>query len=120
MPISEKKLQQLHDFMQRLNILEEDLKETFIQGSGKGGQKLHKTSSCVCLTHLPSGLQVKCQKDRSREINRFLARRALCELYEETFSSEKSKKQKAIEKIRKQKKRRRRKSVSKCSDDPSP
>ena len=92
--------------MDELGILESDLEERFILGSGKGGQKLNKTSSCVYLKHTPSGVEVKCQKDRSQEINRFLARRQLCELYEEKILHKKTKKTKEIDKIRKQKKRR--------------
>ena len=103
----EKKLQIL-SVMQKLDIKDKDLEEKFILGSGKGGQKASKTSSCVYLKHLPSGLEVKCQATRERETNRFLAKRMLCEKFQE-LQGEKTKKQTAIEKIRKQKKRRKRK-----------
>ena len=65
-----------------LGIAEEDLLEKFILGSGSGGQKINKTSSCVYLKHLPSGIEVKCQANRSREMNRFLARHELCDRIE--------------------------------------
>ena len=65
--------------MQQLGVHEADLKESFVRGSGKGGQKVNKTNSCVCLVHLPSGVVIKCHREREREINRFLARRALCD-----------------------------------------
>jgi peptide chain release factor len=66
----------------KLRITEDDLVEKFILGSGSGGQKINKTSSCVYLKHLPSGIEVKCQAGRSREMNRFLARHELCERLE--------------------------------------
>lgn len=46
-------------------------------GSGPGGQKINKTSNCVQLRHIPTGLSVKCQETRSREENRRIARRIL-------------------------------------------
>ncbi|HEY1123582.1 MAG TPA: peptide chain release factor-like protein [Haloferula sp.] len=68
--------------MAKLRISDEDLVEKFILGSGSGGQKINKTSSCVYLKHVPSGLEVKCQAGRSREMNRFLARHELCDRLE--------------------------------------
>ena len=56
--------------------------EKFVKGSGSGGQKINKTSSCVFLKHLPTGVCIKCQMDRSREMNRYLAKRELCEQLE--------------------------------------
>ncbi len=85
--------------MKRLGIHEEDLVEKFILGSGRGGQKINKTSSCVYLKHSPTGMEVKCQKSRYRETNRFTARRMLCDRLEEKQTSIKTEKQKAIEKI---------------------
>lgn len=64
--------------MAKLRIADDDLVEKFVLGSGSGGQKINKTSSCVYLKHLPSGLEVKCQAHRSREMNRFQAREELC------------------------------------------
>jgi len=92
--------------MESLGILEEDLIEKFILGSGKGGQKVNKTSSCVYLKHTPSGIEIKCQNERSRELNRYRARQMLCDKIEEILYQEKSKKQKQIDKIRRQKKKR--------------
>lgn len=92
--------------MVRLNLFEDDLVEKFILGSGSGGQKINKTSSCVYLKHLPTGIEVKCQKARSRELNRLYARRELCEKFEERLFKENSKKQQAIAKIRRQKRKR--------------
>jgi protein subunit release factor B len=107
------KEQQLRDLMERLGVRESDLIEKFILGSGSGGQKINKTSSCVYLKHIPTGIEVKCQRDRSRELNRLLARRELCEKMEELLFKEKSKRQQAMEKIRRQKRRRSRKSKEK-------
>ena len=69
--------------MEALGLFEEDLEEQFIAGGGPGGQKINKTSNCVRLTHIPSGLSVTCQESRSRDRNRELARERLCEILEE-------------------------------------
>ncbi|MCC5831577.1 MAG: peptide chain release factor-like protein [Chlamydiales bacterium] len=110
--IGKEKLEELQRRMKRLCIKEEDLIEKFVLGSGPGGQKVNKTASCVYLKHIPSGLEVKCGKERSRELNRFLARRQLCERLEKEQLGLKSLKDKQIEKIRKQKKRRKRRGES--------
>lgn len=68
--------------MKQAKIFEEDLEERFVLGSGSGGQKINKTSSCVYLKHLPSGHEVSCQESRSREKNRIIARARLCEHFE--------------------------------------
>lgn len=99
--------------MQDLGIHEHDLIEKFILGSGSGGQKINKTSSCVYLKHIPTGIEIKCQQDRSRDLNRYHARQELCDRIEEQTSQEKTKKQQLIEKIRRQKKRRSRKAQEK-------
>ncbi len=104
--VRKEKLDELHEKMAKLQVKEEDLLEKFILGSGSGGQKINKTSSCVYLKHLPSGIEVKCQKDRSRELNRFLARRELCKRIEEKEAPHLSESALAREKIRKQKNRR--------------
>lgn len=65
--------------MAAMGITEDQLVEKFILGSGSGGQKINKTSSCVYLKHLPSGIEVKCQANRSREMNRFQARKEICD-----------------------------------------
>ncbi len=79
---SKEKWEELSKRMNALGIQDADLDESFILGSGKGGQKVNKTHSCVQLKHEPSGIIIKCQKERSRESNRFFARRLLCERLE--------------------------------------
>ncbi len=111
--IRKEKLDELQERMDRLGIKHEDLIEKFILGSGKGGQKINKTSSCVYLKHLPTSIEIKCQRDRSREMNRYYARKELCDRIEEKVENKKSEKQQAIEKIRRQKRRRSRKSKEK-------
>ena len=92
--------------MAKLRILENDLIERFIRGTGHGGQKINKTSSCVYLHHRPSGIEIKCQAQRSREMNRYFVRRELCDRIEEIEQGRKSERRQRIEKIRRQKRRR--------------
>lgn len=113
MKISEKKQHLLNEEMERLRIKETDIKEQFVLGSGSGGQKINKTHSCVVLKHIPTGITVTSQKSRSREENRFFARRLLCEQIAQTLFGETTKKELVQEKIRKQKKRRKRRASSK-------
>lgn len=111
--IHEDKHAKLAEKMQKLGIAESDIFEKFILGSGKGGQKVNKTSSCVYLKHLPTGIEVKTQVSRSREENRYFARRLLSEKIEELFHKEESAKQKLVAKIRRQKQKRSKRSKEK-------
>ena len=56
---------------------EDDLEETFVRGSGAGGQKINKTSNRVILVHLPTNCRVECQDTRSLQQNRKIARKRL-------------------------------------------
>ena len=116
-PVSPEKETQLLKQMTRLGITEADLEEKFIRGGGPGGQKVNKTSSTVCLRHTPTGLEVKCARERSQSMNRFLARRDLCEKIAEQVRGEKSKRQQEREKIRRQKRRRSRRQTAIMLDD---
>ena len=80
--VSPEKQAALEARMAALGIAEDDLVEKFVLGSGSGGQKINKTSSCVYLKHVPTGIEVKCQANRSREMNRFQAREELCDRIE--------------------------------------
>lgn len=104
--ISPEKVKLLEERMRSLGIRESDLEERFIRAQGRGGQKVNKTSSCVHLKHLPSGIEVKCQESRSQAANRFFARRTLTDKIEESLHGENSSQAKTIQRIRKQKKKR--------------
>lgn len=103
--VSEQKNKWLREKMKALGIHDEDFIEKFVRSSGKGGQKVNKTSTCVYLKHIPTGVEVKCMKDRSQSINRFLARRELIEKIEALMGNVTLRDLRA-EKIRKQKAKR--------------
>ncbi len=117
MPVSYEKKRTLAKRMDELGVIDSDLIEKFILGSGKGGQKVNKTASCVYLKHLPTGIEVKCQQERSQELNRYIARRELCEKIAYEIHQEKTKKRREMEKIRQQKKRRSRRLKQKILED---
>ena len=99
--------------MQKFGIREEDLLEKFIRSSGKGGQRTNKVSTCVYLKHTPTGIEVKCQEERSQALNRFLARRRLVNKIEALILGRHSEERKRIEKIRRQKRKRSRRAKEK-------
>jgi protein subunit release factor B len=77
--VSPEKNAELRRRMAALGVREEDLEERFVRSSGKGGQHVNKTATCVQLLHRPSGIEVKCMEGRSQSLNRFFARRLLLE-----------------------------------------
>ena len=111
--VSKEKWDKLKARMVQLHIIEAELVEKFILGSGKGGQKLQKTASTVYLKHLPSGVEIKCQHSRRRDDNRYFARERLCEKLHSTISDEKTKEQQRIDALKRQKKRRSRRAKQK-------
>jgi len=117
--VTAEKQEKLQERMEALGIFEAEIDEHFIRGSGKGGQKVNKTSSCVQLVHRTSGIEIRCQQTRSQADNRYWARRELCDRIEERLLGEKSAKQQAFEKVRRQKRRRSRRAKAKMLDDKS-
>ena len=117
MPVSTGKLKDLVARMASLGIHERDLAEHFVRSSGAGGQNVNKVSTCVVLKHGPTGIEVKCQAERSQALNRYLARRILCEKVERKILGAKSATEQRRWKIRKQKKRRSKKAKEKMLAD---
>ena len=107
--MSPETIAQIRDRMREAGVREEDLVERFVLGSGAGGQKINKTSSAVSLRHGPSGLVVKVQSSRSREINRWMARRMITERLLAKIAGVLTARQQEAEKVRRQKRRRSRK-----------
>ena len=115
--ISPETVARIRALMAEASVFEEDLEESFILGGGPGGQKTNKTSSVVRLSHEPSGMAVRCGETRSRETNRWLARRTLAELILERERVRKSEARQKAEKVRRQKRRRSRRQKQKMLDD---
>ncbi len=111
--VSPEKEKALQEKMATIGMREEDLVERFVRSGGHGGQNVNKVSTCVYLKHLPTGLEVKCQQERSQALNRFLARRILAEKIEEMILGKQSAQQQRIEKLRRQKRRRSRRAKEK-------
>ena len=116
-PVSPEKAQALAMRLARIGIREQDLEEQFVRSGGAGGQNVNKVSTCVILTHRPSGVTVRCQEERTQGLNRFLARRRLAEKIEEQQLGQASARQQAIAKIRRQKRRRSRRAKDKMLAD---
>ncbi|MCP3872991.1 MAG: peptide chain release factor-like protein [Desulfobacteraceae bacterium] len=112
---SKKKIEALEKKMKALGITKADIEEKFIKSSGRGGQKVNKSSVCVFLKHKKTNLSVKYGKSRSQQLNRFLALRNLIDKIEMQMTGKSDNEQKRIEKIIKQKKRRKRKAQKKQS-----
>jgi protein subunit release factor B len=111
--VSPGKERSLVERMQALSVREEDIDEQFVRSSGAGGQKVNKTSSCVVLHHRPTGIRVKCQRERSQALNRFLARRILLDKIEAQVKGAESAEQREIARIRRQKRKRSRRAREK-------
>jgi protein subunit release factor B len=113
MVISQEKDEALRQRMEELGVREEEFRETFVRSSGPGGQKVNKTSSCVQIVHIPTGLSAKCQQERSQALNRFLARRILLDRIERLKTGIVKAERMRIEKIKRQKRKRSRRAQEK-------
>ena len=118
-PVSSDKEKQLAERMQSLGVREQDIDEQFVRSSGAGGQNVNKVSSCVMLLHRPTGIQVKCQQERSQGLNRFLARRLLLDKIEAKLTGAITAHQQKIAKIQRQKRKRSRRAKARMLDDKS-
>jgi peptide chain release factor len=116
-PVRSDKEAALRARMEALGIREADLIEKFVRSQGKGGQNVNKVETCVYLKHVPTGLEVKCQQERSQGLNRFLARRILADKIETKLKGEESAVQAHIEKIRRQKRKRSKRAKQKMLED---
>ncbi|MBI4343060.1 MAG: peptide chain release factor-like protein [Candidatus Omnitrophica bacterium] len=105
-PVSARKQHELKTLMRKLGVEERDLEERFVRSGGPGGQNVNTVSTCVVLRHLPSGLEVRCQQERSQAMNRFLARRQLLLRLEARRLGALSAEAQRIAKIRRQKRKR--------------
>ena len=110
-------IQRIQSRMALAELADADIEETFVRGSGSGGQKINKTSSCVQLKHIPTSTIVRCQETRSREANRWLAREMLAERLLQARESELSARRQEEEKIRRQKRRRSRRQKARMLAD---
>jgi len=117
MPVSSGKEAAIAQKMLELGVSESDIEETFVRSSGPGGQKVNKTSSCVYLLHIPTGLAVKCQRERSQSLNRYLARRLLLDKIERAQKGFVEEEREKIEKIRRQKRKRSKRAKEKILTD---
>jgi len=106
----------LRERMANLGIAESDLDERFVTSGGAGGQHVNKTATCVYLSHRPTGQEVKMQEARSQALNRYYARKRLCELIEAEQLGDESPEAKRAAKLRKQKQRRRRRTRKKLAE----
>lgn len=88
-PVNAVKYKQL-DYSRVPVLKDEDLEEQFVRGSGPGGQSVNKTSNCVVLRHKPTGTIVKCQKTRSLDENRKIARKLLITKLDNELNGENS------------------------------
>jgi len=101
--ITPAKVAALRERIARLGVDLRLIDEQFTRGGGKGGQKINKTSNAVLLRYPALGLVVRCQRERKRSLNRFLALRELVDEIEARISPETSERLAEIERIRRRK-----------------
>ncbi len=105
-PVSSEKEAALRQRLERLGVREVDLVEHFVRSSGPGGQNVNKTSTAVYLKHVPSGIEIKAQSERSQGMNRYYARKLLADELEARIHGRESRRAQEIFKLRKQKRKR--------------
>jgi protein subunit release factor B len=106
MPLSGDRARAVGERLAALGVREEDLDESFVTSGGKGGQNVNKVATCVLLVHRPTGIFVKCQRERTQGANRVIARAMLADKIEEQRLGRQSARQQEAERIRRQKRRR--------------
>jgi protein subunit release factor B len=111
--VSPQKEKTLREKLKSLGIFEKDIRESFIRSGGSGGQKVNKASTCVYLKHLPTGIEVKCQKTRSQRLNRYYARQILYRKIDRLIKGRMSEEEKKVAKMRRQKRKRSRRAKEK-------
>lgn len=97
---------ELRKLMRRLKIYHKDIKEQFVRSSGPGGQNVNKVSTCVVLQHVPTGLTVKSQKERSQALNRYHAKYLLVQKIQKLYHDQKVHEIQSYEKRRRQNRKR--------------
>jgi len=115
--VTPRKEAELRVRMEACRVLEADLEERFVSSGGAGGQKVNRSATCVYLKHRPTGIEIKMQKARSQALNRFYARRRLCELIESRTLGDLSPEAIRRNKLRKQKDRRKRRHATQRDSD---
>jgi protein subunit release factor B len=103
--VSPGKLTELRARIAALGIDPAAIDESFVRGGGPGGSKINKTSNCVVLQYAPLALTVRCQRDRRRSVNRFLALRELVDQIEMRVSPQSSKRLQEAERRKRSKAR---------------
>jgi protein subunit release factor B len=107
----------LSEKLLRMGVREKDIIENFVRSSGPGGQNVNKTSTCVYLKHVPTGIEVKCQRERSQALNRYTARLLLAEKIQEFIQGKLLAVRQRAEKIKRQKRGRSRKAKLKILEN---